>query len=139
MANPTDNRAYRFPVSIKGVVFVAERVVLLENERAEWELPGGKLELGETPGDCCAREIEEELSVRVRVERLLDSWVYTVARDTHVLIVTYGCRSLDASGMKPSHEHRQLALFGVAEIDALAMPEGYKASIRAWASLVADR
>jgi 8-oxo-dGTP pyrophosphatase MutT (NUDIX family) len=33
-----------FPVSIKGVLVEAGRVVLLENERDEWELPGGRLE-----------------------------------------------------------------------------------------------
>ena len=38
-----------WPVSIKGAVFVDEKVVLLLNDRAEWELPGGRLEKGETP------------------------------------------------------------------------------------------
>ena len=56
---PQDNQAYRFPVSVKGVVLHAERVVLLKNEREEWELPGGKLELGESPEDCVTREIYE--------------------------------------------------------------------------------
>jgi 8-oxo-dGTP pyrophosphatase MutT (NUDIX family) len=46
-----------FPVSIKGVVVQAGRVLLLHNERDEWELPGGKLELGEGPAACVVREI----------------------------------------------------------------------------------
>jgi 8-oxo-dGTP pyrophosphatase MutT (NUDIX family) len=37
-----------FPVSVKGVAVQDGRVLLLENEWVEWELPGGKLELGET-------------------------------------------------------------------------------------------
>ena len=32
-----------FPVSVKGVVVRANRVLLLRNERDEWELPGGRL------------------------------------------------------------------------------------------------
>jgi hypothetical protein len=49
-----------FPVSVKGVVIRDGRVLLLRNERDEWELPGGKLELGEDPASCVAREITEE-------------------------------------------------------------------------------
>ena len=36
------------------------KVLLLRNERDEWELPGGKLEVGEDPADCVVREITEE-------------------------------------------------------------------------------
>ncbi|MFD2235322.1 NUDIX domain-containing protein [Phaeospirillum tilakii] len=42
----------RFPVSVKGVLFSESKVVLLENERSEWELPGGKLDTGEAPSQC---------------------------------------------------------------------------------------
>ena len=34
---------HAFPVSVKGVAVQNGRVLLLENERGEWELPGGKL------------------------------------------------------------------------------------------------
>lgn len=37
-----------FPVSIKGVVVSDDRVLLLKNDRDEWELPGGRIELGES-------------------------------------------------------------------------------------------
>jgi hypothetical protein len=38
-----------FPVSVKGVAVQDGKVLLLENERHEWELPGGKLALREEP------------------------------------------------------------------------------------------
>jgi ADP-ribose pyrophosphatase YjhB (NUDIX family) len=49
-----------YPVSVKGVVVRDGRVLLLHNERGEWELPGGRLEIGETPEQCVVREIAEE-------------------------------------------------------------------------------
>jgi ADP-ribose pyrophosphatase YjhB (NUDIX family) len=65
-----------FPVSIKGVVIHADKVLLLRNDREEWELPGGRLEIGETPEECVAREIAEETGWRVRVGPVLDTWLY---------------------------------------------------------------
>jgi 8-oxo-dGTP pyrophosphatase MutT (NUDIX family) len=61
-----------FPVSIKGVLVEAGRVVLLENERDEWELPGGRLEPGEAPETCLVREFAEELGAVVEVARIID-------------------------------------------------------------------
>jgi len=64
--------APKFPVSVKGVIFLNRRVVLLRNGRGEWELPGGRLEAGENPADCLAREIGEELAIEVAVESIFD-------------------------------------------------------------------
>lgn len=129
-----DGARLRWPVSIKGVLFVDGKSVLLENERAEWELPGGKLDPGETPERCVVREIEEELGLDVDCVAILDSWVYEVRAGTNVLIVTYGCRLRRAAEIRISHEHKRVGLFAVDEIDALPMPEGYRRSIRAWFS-----
>jgi 8-oxo-dGTP pyrophosphatase MutT (NUDIX family) len=77
-------------VSVKGVVLWDDSVVLLHNERGEWELPGGRLEHHETPEDCVVREIAEELGLAARADRLLDTWVYEVLPRRRVLIVTFG-------------------------------------------------
>ncbi len=36
-----------------------------------WEIPGGKLEPGESPEQCIVREIREELATEVKAEKIL--------------------------------------------------------------------
>lgn len=122
----------RFPVSIKGVVFVGARVVLLKNEREEWELPGGRLEAGEPPADCVVREIREELAIEVAAAELLDCWLYEVLPGREVVVVTYGCRYDGDGTLRISNEHHAVGLFDLAELDTLPMPEGYRRSIQDW-------
>lgn len=126
--------ADHLPVSCKGVLIVEGKVILLKNERDEWELPGGKLDLGENPVECVVREIEEEPAVEVTVGPILDSWLYDIEGRGQVIIITYACMAPAGVGredLKISHEHKAVGLFGLDEIDGLAMPEGYRRSIRA--------
>ncbi|MEU0932462.1 NUDIX hydrolase [Embleya sp. NPDC005971] len=131
MDNPTPRT---WPVSVKGVVVDHEdRVLLLRNERREWELPGGRLELGEEPEECVVREVAEETMWDAKTGPLLDTWVYQPIPGRHVLIVTYGVHPLDTrTAPVLSHEHKEIGLFGRAEIPALFMPDGYKRSIETW-------
>ncbi len=122
------------PVSVKAVLFEADRVVLLENERREWELPGGRLEPGEDPPACLMREVAEELGVDVTVDKIIDSWVYEVLPGREVLIVTYGVRRADQREMRVSDEHRRFGLFSLGELEQLPIAEGYRRAVREWAA-----
>lgn len=129
---PRDNEAYRFPVSVKGIIVRDGTVVLLRNRRDEWELPGGKLEVGESPERCVAREIDEELGLDVAPASLVDAWVYDLASGTDVLVLTYGCTERSARSATLSDEHTRFAWIDLAEVAGLPMPDGYKTSIARW-------
>ncbi|MDQ6691517.1 MAG: NUDIX domain-containing protein, partial [Candidatus Dormibacteraeota bacterium] len=54
-----ENERLKLPVSIKAALIEGGRVCLLLNRRDQWELPGGRLEPGETPRQCLVREVRE--------------------------------------------------------------------------------
>lgn len=119
-------------MSTKGVLVWNDHVLLVHNERDEWELPGGQLEDGETPEECVSREILEELSIEATVSGLIDTWVYEVVPGTKVLIITFGCEADRPSDLWHSDEHDGVCLASVNALDELRMPDGYKRSIRHW-------
>ena len=124
-----------FPVSIKGVVIHANKVLLLKNTRDEWELPGGRLEIGETPEECVAREIAEETGWHVEVGPILDTWLYHVETvNRHVFIATYGCHPTTTPEIAVSQEHVTAHMFSEEDLPALNLPNGYRRSARTWFS-----
>jgi 8-oxo-dGTP pyrophosphatase MutT (NUDIX family) len=125
----------KFPVSIKGVLLEHGSVVLLENDRSEWELPGGRLEPGETPKGCLAREISEELGCSVEVGPLLDCWVYQGLPEGDVVIVTFGVHRRSEGPFRISNEHAALTLASVDQLSELALPVGYRRAIHRWTAM----
>ena len=125
----TDSLAPRFPVSIKGVVFVDNKLLLLKNEREEWELPGGKLEPGETPRACLTREIKEETGLLVDTAQLLNAYLYNVSGQIEVLIIAYQCRCVGSAEIRISEEHKEIGLFRFDQLDTINLPQGYRDTI----------
>jgi 8-oxo-dGTP pyrophosphatase MutT (NUDIX family) len=105
---------------------------LLRNERDEWELPGGKLEVGESPEHSVCREVAEELGLTITSVDIVDSWVYEITPARHVFIVSYGSRYTGDEDPIHSDEHKELGLFAYQEIAGLHLPDPYKTTINRW-------
>ena len=115
-------------------------VLLLRNDRNEWELPGGRPEAGETPEECLSREIVEETGLVIEVGSCIHNGVLTILpphapRATEILISAYSCRlksPADANAsVALSDEHKSAAWIRVEDLAELSdVPELYKACVQ---------
>jgi 8-oxo-dGTP diphosphatase len=82
---------------VAGLIVGDDRRVLITQRRADqalplqWELPGGKVEPGESPTDALARELAEELGVTAEVGRIWDVLFHAYPAFDLVMLV-YACR-----------------------------------------------
>jgi len=123
---------YQLPISVKLVIDYQGKVPLLKNERDEWELPGGKIEVDESPEECVGREVAEELGLTVSGVRIIDSWVYRITSLRHVFMVNYGTIYEGSEELQYSAEHKELGLFSYSAIAQLKMPKNYRRTISSW-------
>ncbi|MEL6673199.1 MAG: NUDIX domain-containing protein [Bacteroidota bacterium] len=129
---PLDRFAPKYPVSVKGIIVHQGKIVLLKNDREEWELPGGKLDPGEQPHLCVAREIQEELRLEVTVAELVDVWVYDIQGKVKVFMVAFWCVLQESSlpHLEISHEHKEVGWFTPDELPDIPLPTGYQIAIK---------
>jgi len=83
----------------------------------KWELPGGKIEMGETETACIQREIVEELGVMVRVVSKLTELSYDYGFKK-IRLIPFVCEII--SGTLNAHEHEStkwLSLNELYEVD----------------------
>lgn len=91
---------------VAALVFNPRGEVLLTQRRADqdlpllWEFPGGKVEPGEAPEAALARELREELDVRVEVGRIWDVLFHRYPNyDVYMLV--YRCELQDGEVPRP--------------------------------------
>ena len=86
----------------------------------KWEFPGGKMEPGETPEQCLARELAEELGVEARIGKLFLSTRHAYS---HMAIefVTYEAEIV--SGEPRLRDHNELRWVLPAELCLYDFPE----------------
>ena len=122
------------PLSVKAVLIHQGRVLLLVNERDEWDLPGGRPEAGEDHRAALAREVREETGLSIEIGTLIDDHLFEVLPQRFVRILAFGCTLTGSADVVLSDEHLEMSWVPVADIgETIAgrrLPAGYLGAIR---------
>ena len=128
MSTETDN-LYRGLISIKGLLRRDDRFALLKNLRGEWELPGGKLEVGESFDACLHREMQEELGISVERGTLLNVAPHHFY--DNIVVIIFNCQAISPPAGWLSEEHTDFGWFTANEVQNMNVPETYRQTILA--------
>lgn len=92
----------------KGIIFDNQKRVLIDNRKekilddadGKWEVPGGKIEFGETPEEAVKREVFEETGYNVNVKKIVPFsnvaiWDYPEFKQ-HTVVFYYECELLNS-------------------------------------------
>ena len=116
------------PECAAGALFLDEAgdVLLVEpTYKAMWEIPGGRMQTGETPREGCARELQEELGLELPLGRLLVvDWAPHVREERLRFVFDGGVltdEQLDAIVLPP-HELESWAFISPGELFVMLEP-----------------
>lgn len=116
--------------SAKALIHHQGRVLLLREALPQgdvWDLPGGKIEYGESPQQALQREVKEELDLQVEVQRSVGVWYFFSTTHRHQVIChTFWCAvrgslKIDTSKNPADENIAEWRWLSIAEI--LASPE----------------
>ncbi|MGC4109523.1 MAG: (deoxy)nucleoside triphosphate pyrophosphohydrolase [Nocardioides sp.] len=99
---------------VRDGTLLAARRTSPEAAAGRWELPGGKVEPGETRDRAVVREVSEELGCAIAVERWLPG--STSIGSTGLALQVAVCRLHDGTP-RPGADHDELRWLGADELD----------------------
>jgi 8-oxo-dGTP diphosphatase len=95
-----------------GKIIIAQRKSS-DHLSGKWEFPGGKIEAGETPEECLARELKEEFDIDVTVGEYLGSHVHHY---DHISIKLMAFRASWLSGAITMNDHKAYRWITIDEL-----------------------
>ena len=122
---------------ITGLVIKDNKILMTQRYEPEcpdahmkWEIPGGKVEYGETIEQSIVRELREETGVQVQIKQLLPMtftayWDYEWGSQ-QTLLLCFLCEYISEKEVPNDHHVKKVSWINVGEVEKLPMLQGAK-------------
>lgn len=116
----TKTHLANFRIGVNALIFEDDRVLLaLRKDIDWWNLPGGGMEPGETVEEALYREVREETSLDVAIDRLVG--VYSKPQKQEV-VLTFLCH-VTGGTLTLTEESRDCCFFPIDELPENTLPK----------------
>jgi len=123
-----DSISEMFPVSVKSILIDDQRILLIKNERDEWDLPGGKIEKNDNVIETLIKEVKEELNIIIDNYNILQAEKY-LFRKQEIIVVTYFSEITNEDPIILSFENIDYQFFSYDKLNELKLTPWAKDSL----------
>lgn len=123
----------RLEFGVKALIIRDNKFLVMHNNGVKadlWELPGGRMEYGETAEETLKREIMEETGLKVSPIKLLDTW-NLIKVDHQITGIIYLC-SLEEGEVILSEEHDAFKWINANEESIDTVYDVFKTRMENW-------
>jgi len=125
-------------VAFKAIIKKDDKILVIKRSSNEevyselWDIPGGRMNFGETPAEALKREAKEETGLDIELNRPFRIWTFMANPEKQVIGIT--CIADYVSGeVILSAEHTEFRWIDASEFQALAADKHLKEEISLYA------
>ena len=121
MKNPWDG--------VKGIVRKNDRILVLVKQNCKLDLPGGRVEYGETVQSALQREIKEETGLKVEIHDPVEEWSFYKTPDQLIKGITLECDYLEGQ-VELCGEHKRYFWVAVDRIKRINFNRNFLGNLK---------